>query len=37
MKGDQSTEDHGTYCLACGHYDEVSFRDTDCDCLCHDD
>ena len=36
VKGEQSKNTHGTYCELCGHYDEVHFRDTDCECVCHD-
>ena len=36
MKGDQSKGVHGSYCVDCGHYDEIHFRNTDCDCECHD-
>ena len=37
MKGNQAKGTHGSYCSHCGHYDEVHFRGTDCDCICHDE
>jgi len=37
MKGNQAKGIHGDYCEICGHYDEVHFQDTDCECICHDE
>ena len=37
VKGKQLDGIHGSFCMKCGHYDEVHFRNTDCDCDCHND
>jgi len=37
VKGDQSKGIHGDYCSHCGHDDEGHFKDSDCDCICHDE
>jgi len=36
VKGDQAKGIHGDWCSHCKHYNEKTFRKSDCVCLCHD-
>jgi len=28
-------EKHDGYCMKCGHYNEVHYNETECECDCH--
>ena len=35
MIGSQKDFRHGDWCSHCKHYNEITFKKSDCDCICH--